>query len=358
MLRRSLGDKISRYISQPGRKGVLRETTVTVLFCDLREYTSLTEEFLKLEGSSSRTGGMNFLWTAIKSYMGRAAQIIEIHNFGWVDKFIGDAVMAVFGLEISSENDDRSRSAVRALDSVFEIHEYVDTELKNLMINYLKAGSSSPENLLAERVAALNSGFGLDYGKALFGEIGNNKRIDWSVLGNPVNTASRLEAKTRVMPGFVLFTDDFLIKLIRESDLVSVKFEDIIIGEHNSEDLLAILIDNGWKVFSYQIVFLRMVTLKGQTSQRRIYTAIPLANIGENDNGIAQYNNLLSEFYNSSTQPVDSKIEMFSSYKDHSCLKKLERWEDHMNYIIDKLSKGKIQGLWIQDSLITNFAEK
>lgn len=358
VLRRSLGDKISKYITNPNGKRELREKEVTILFSDLREFTSLTEEFLKIEGSSSRPGGMNFLWNTIKSFMGRAAQIIEVHNFGWVDKFIGDAVMAVFGLEISSENKDRARSAVRALDSAFEIYDYVNTELKNGMLRYMKAGAQDPEQVLLDKIEALNSGFGLDYGTALFGEIGNNSRIDWTVLGNPVNTASRLEAKTRVMPGAILFTEDFLIKLIIESDLLSKKFTEICTSETETFDELKILSENQWTLFDYRIVFLRMVTLKGQTMRRRIYTAIRLKEENQDGDAIAHYNDFLDGFYLSQKVPDEKDIQEFRSFEFHGDLSRLEGWKEHFAYIYDKLRESQKVKKWNIDTLVTNFSEK
>ena len=357
MLRRSLGDKISSYITSSERKRVLREKNVTILFSDLREFTSLTEEFLKIEESNSHPGGMNFLWTAIKSYMGRAAQIIEVHNFGWVDKFIGDAVMAVFGLEISSENKDRARSAVRALDSAFEIHDFVNGELKETMLGYLRAGVQNFSPILIEKIKALNSGFGLDYGTALFGEIGNNSRIDWTVLGNPVNTASRLEAKTRIMPGALLFTEDFLKKLVIESDIITGNTRDVINSENRTANELEIISESSWKIFNYRIIFLRLVTLKGQTVQRKVYTAIRTANEKEGEK-IARYNELMNGFYHSKNPPSENEITEFIKFKSHPDLSGLEGWDEHFNWISSILDDYKRSRKWMRENLITNFSEK
>jgi len=127
-------------------------------------------------------------------YFTRMSEIIRYKYDGTIDKFIGDAIMAIFGAPVSYE-DDIERALSCALD--------MRVALKELNIEY---GFN------------LDSGIGIHYGPAIVGNIGAPFRMDYTCIGDTVNTASRIEHLTRevdaeiiVSEAVVTRTDKFFI---------------------------------------------------------------------------------------------------------------------------------------------------
>jgi adenylate cyclase len=92
---------------------------------------------------------------------------------GTIDKFVGDAVMAFFGAPI-----DQPDHATRAVQASLKIREEIDSW------NLERAANGEPP--LAVRIA-------VNTGEAIVGDIGSERRVDYTVLGNPVNVAARME---------------------------------------------------------------------------------------------------------------------------------------------------------------------
>jgi len=143
--------------------GELRECTV--LFSDIRDFTTLSEHL-------SPTEVVSFL----NSYLDAMVEVVVAHG-GTVDKFIGDAVMATFGVPVA--RDDHALQAARA---------------GLAMLERLDAWN-------AERVAAnkptLQIGIGLHTGEVVAGNIGSARKMEYTVIGDTVNTASRIEGLTK-----------------------------------------------------------------------------------------------------------------------------------------------------------------
>lgn len=144
---------------------------VTVLFSDIRNFTSLSEKLAAED-----------VVELLNAYFSRICQIILDHG-GMIDKFIGDAVMAVFGAPLA--NPDHARQALAsALEMVTAAREF--------------------EGWLNTRFPQLGGwkfaiGVGLHTGPAVVGNIGSKQRLDFTVIGDTVNTASRLEGFTKDM---------------------------------------------------------------------------------------------------------------------------------------------------------------
>jgi len=130
---------------------------VTVLFADLSGFTAMSETRDPEEIASF----MNTLYREL-------AQIVDRYG-GHVDKFIGDAVMALFGAPIAHE-DDPERAVRAALD----------------MLEHIAAKAADGEPGLAMRI-------GLNLGSVVAGNVGPDQRMAYTVLGDTVNTAARLE---------------------------------------------------------------------------------------------------------------------------------------------------------------------
>ncbi|MFZ2959336.1 MAG: adenylate/guanylate cyclase domain-containing protein [Candidatus Ozemobacteraceae bacterium] len=141
--------------------GELREATI--LFCDVRNFTTLSEKH-----------GPEAMFTMLNGFLDPAERVVRAHG-GRVDKFIGDAIMAVF-LEPGREG------ASGALGTAFD----------------LRAALS---RFNAERRAAdlfeIDVGVGINTGPVLLGDIGSERRKDLTVIGDTVNLASRLETASK-----------------------------------------------------------------------------------------------------------------------------------------------------------------
>jgi adenylate cyclase len=144
---------------------------VTVLFSDIRGFTTLSEKLSAHE-----------VVEMLNAYFTRVCEPILEHG-GTLDKYIGDAVMAVFGSTVSYP--DHARRALKAaLGMQKEAEGFKEWMLKRF-----------PDRGLAE----FKIGVGLYTGQALVGNIGAPKRLEFATIGDTVNAASRLEGVTKDM---------------------------------------------------------------------------------------------------------------------------------------------------------------
>lgn len=145
---------------------------VTVLFADIRNFTTISERL-----SASEVVEM------LNAYLERACEPI-LRAGGTVDKFIGDSIMAIFGSPVP--HPDHARRAVRAaLDMV----EAAGAFKRDFMEKQF-GGRDLPD---------FRIGVGLHTGPAVIGNIGSQKRIEFTAIGDTVNVASRLEGLTKVL---------------------------------------------------------------------------------------------------------------------------------------------------------------
>jgi adenylate cyclase len=147
---------------------------VAVLFSDIRGFTALSEAMNPDDMASLLT-----------EYFTEMVECVFRHG-GTLDKFMGDAVMAQWGAPIGSA-DDADRAVRAAVDMM--------SALDALNAKWRRAGR--PE---------LGIGIGLSYGDAFAGNIGSERRLEFTVIGDTVNTASRLCASAEA--GEVLLTED------------------------------------------------------------------------------------------------------------------------------------------------------
>lgn len=158
-------------------EGVLggKESIGTVLFSDIRSFTTLTESL----GASGTVSLLNEYFTFM-------VDCIQDEG-GMLDKFIGDAIMAIFGTPISHEDDpDR---AVRSAINMMKALETFNLERK-------KKG-----------MPLLDHGIGLNTDKIVSGNIGSPKRMDYTVIGDGVNLASRVESSCKKYGAHILMSE-------------------------------------------------------------------------------------------------------------------------------------------------------
>jgi class 3 adenylate cyclase len=151
---------VTRIIKDSAADGsfVTQERDVTVMFCDIVGFTTMCQH-----AEPQQIGEM------LNDFFGRMGEVIFEHD-GTLDKFIGDAILAVFGAPL-----DQPDHATRAVSAAIAMR----AELA-------RANLERPDNPVHMRIA-INSG------RALTGDIGSPKRREFTVLGDVVNTASRIE---------------------------------------------------------------------------------------------------------------------------------------------------------------------
>ena len=168
----------------------------TIMFSDIRGFTTLTEQL----GAQGTVALLNEYFTLMVDCIQREG--------GMLDKFIGDAIMAAFGIPVTHE-DDADR-AVRAAIAMIET------------LNKWNRQRTSEGKL------PVNIGIGLNTDTVVSGNIGSNKRMDFTIIGDGVNLASRLESACKQYGTKILISEFTVRKLQgtyrkREIDLVVVK---------------------------------------------------------------------------------------------------------------------------------------
>ncbi len=141
------------------------EREVTILFCDLRDFTSFSEKMAPTE-----------VLALLNRYLDRMSSIIEQHG-GVIDKFMGDAIMALFGAPVALPD-----AAQRAVNAAREM---------------ARALVSLNAELHAEGKPALAFGIGINTARVVAGNMGSKTRLNYTVIGDGVNLASRLEGLTK-----------------------------------------------------------------------------------------------------------------------------------------------------------------
>jgi adenylate cyclase len=154
-------EEIIAHAEATGDREVALTKSVTVLFADLVGFTSWSEKMAAGELASLLTRFFTLASEAVFS------------QDGTIDKFIGDAVMAFFGAPI-----DQPDHAVRAVSAALKVQEE--------MVAWNRERAARGEFPVAVRIA-------LNTGEVIVGEIGSERRVDYTVLGNAVNVAARME---------------------------------------------------------------------------------------------------------------------------------------------------------------------
>ncbi|HUX21177.1 MAG TPA: adenylate/guanylate cyclase domain-containing protein [Spirochaetia bacterium] len=144
------------------RDTVGRDVQLAVMFADIRGFTSMSEGKLPYD--------VVFILNQYFNYIGEAIE----RNGGIVDKFLGDGVLAYFGL--GRDSREACRSAIAASKEIASELEKVNGHLRNVLSEPLKVG------------------IGIHFGDVVLGEVGYGTKSAVTIIGDTVNTASRLEA--------------------------------------------------------------------------------------------------------------------------------------------------------------------
>jgi adenylate cyclase len=213
----------ARMLDNNGEAGLLggASTRATVLFSDIRDFTTLSEEL----GAQGTVAFLN-------EHFSMMVECIA-HEEGMLDKFIGDAIMAAFGLPIA--HDDDEDRAVRAAIAMIR-------ECRRWSLDRVQRGQKPVE-----------MGIGLNTDMVVSGNIGSAKRMDYTVIGDGVNLASRLESACKVYSAQILLSENTFGRLrgtyrVRNIDQVVVKGKTEPVGvyevlDHHTEESFPNLMD-------------------------------------------------------------------------------------------------------------------
>ncbi|WP_272939229.1 adenylate/guanylate cyclase domain-containing protein, partial [Fischerella thermalis] len=184
---------------------------VTVLFSDIRGYTTLTENL-----------GAAEVVSLLNQYFETMVEAVFNHE-GTLDKFIGDALMAVFGAPLPLTENHAWKAVQAALEMRQRLEEF----------NQRRVIQEQPK---------IHIGIGISSGEVVSGNIGSHKRMDYTVIGDGVNLSSRLEAITKEY-GCDIIISEFTYQLcrdriwVRELDKIRVK------GKHQAVNIYELIGD-------------------------------------------------------------------------------------------------------------------
>jgi len=191
-------DTFSRYVTSQVAEELLnnpdalglggKKQFVTILFSDIRGFTSFSENFPPEE-----------VVEHLNEYLSAMVGIVFKHE-GTLDKFIGDAIMVIFGAPMTREDD-----AIRAMRTALEMRE----KLAELNAKWERQGKKPFE-----------IGIGINSGEVIAGNIGDIRRMEYTVIGDNVNLASRIESLTKDF-GVPIIISRSAYKLVE--DFVEVK---------------------------------------------------------------------------------------------------------------------------------------
>lgn len=194
--RENLKGALARYVSQDVTDSVLASGSasvrserkkITILFADVRGFTSLSEKITPEE-----------MVELLNTYLEKMIDSIFNHK-GYLNKFMGDGLMAVFGAERDDPYQEEN-AIMAALD--------MRNALEELRQKWKAEGRIT-------HVQDLHIGIGINTGVAIVGNIGSSRRMEFGVIGDSVNLASRLESATKEMNNVDMLVSEYTYVAVR-----------------------------------------------------------------------------------------------------------------------------------------------
>ena len=259
-----------------------KESVGTVLFSDVRSFTTLTESL----GATGTVSLLNEYFTVMVDCI--------TGEGGMLDKFIGDAIMAIFGTPFAHDDDpDRGvRAAIKMMEDLYILNDA-----------RIKAGQ-----------IAIDHGMGVNTGMIVSGNIGSPKRMDYTVIGDGVNLAARLESACK----------QYGVR--------------IIISEYTFESLKA----------TYRTREIDKVIVKGKTQPVSIFEVLDYHNKDTFPNMIEVLGNFNSgvEYYKDARWDNAKKLfkEGLKGNPEDKCSK---MYVERCDYMKKNPPKGEWDGVWV-----------
>ena len=221
-------DIIERFLTSPESMLVGEDRLLAVLFSDIRQFTAIAERMEPRETVES-----------LNRYFSGMVNVI-MENGGIVDKYIGDAIMALFGTPVRREDD-----AFRALESGF------------LMLDTL-GDFNAEQSRRGEQEFRI--GIGINYGIVTVGNIGSERKMDYTVIGDIVNLTSRLEGLTKIYGESLIISESMYRKAVhrypcRMVDRVAVKGKSVGMGIYTSRRTLTEREERAWKLHHAGLIY-------------------------------------------------------------------------------------------------------
>ncbi|TGK33808.1 adenylate/guanylate cyclase domain-containing protein [Leptospira gomenensis] len=181
---------------------VLKE--MSVLFTDIRSFTTISEQMTPEE---------NFRF--INDYLASMEPVVQKHE-GFVDKFMGDGILALFSGEVESNQSKfhGKTSADKAILAAIEMKKKVQTINAEARTSHFKG---------------LRIGIGINTGNLMLGTVGSRSRLDTTVIGDTVNVASRLESLTNLYRADILVTKNTLSAMTIAEDLAIREIDSVVV---------------------------------------------------------------------------------------------------------------------------------
>lgn len=195
-------------------------TLATVLFSDIRDFTTISESL----GAEETVKLLNEYFTLM-------VDCIQ-NEGGMLDKFIGDAIMAVFGNPFPHDDDpDRAlRSAIGMMNALIELNQ----------------------KRIERGLPIIDHSLGLNTDKIVAGNIGSNKRMDFTVIGDGVNLASRIESLCKHYGARILISE-FTYERLKSTYRVRHMDKVIVKGKHKAVSIYEVLDFYDKTVFPHQV---------------------------------------------------------------------------------------------------------
>ena len=174
-------DLIEKFFASPESMLVGDNRELVILFSDIRSFTTISEGLAPDE-----------LVKSLNRYFSGQVDIIMNRN-GIVDKYIGDAIMAFWGAPVK-HTDDPLQAVLSGLDMLDAVQVFNQKQLE----------SGKTEFLI---------GIGINYGTVTVGNIGSERKMDYTVIGDMVNLASRMEGLTKPYQADILISESLFLEL-------------------------------------------------------------------------------------------------------------------------------------------------
>ena len=190
--------------------GKAQSDTITILFSDIRSFTNLSE-----------TMSPQDLMNLLNAYFKRMNKPIH-ENQGFIDKFIGDAIMALFDMPEEKDKEEATCAVRAAIGMQESLREY----------NQHRTNSG---------YIPIEAGIGINSGQVIIGTVGSQDRMDSTVLGDVVNLASRLEGLNKQYHSQIIISSNTW-RLVKENDFILGRELDFVIvkGRDKPESIFEI----------------------------------------------------------------------------------------------------------------------